>query len=94
MLQSLSERQNFNRSRTSETSSTTATTNHPQALAQVDISAIVNGVMQTSVAHVDTAPPTNIRMPRFGGSSTSSNQCNAAVISNTNTQASNQSNVY
>ena len=94
MLQSLPERQKYKRPRTSENSSTTTTTPPPQALAQADIGAIVNGVMQASVAQGDTAPPTNIRMPRFGGSSTSSIQRKTAVISDTNTQASNQSNVY
>ena len=44
MLQSLPQRQKFKRSRTSETSSTTTITNHPQALTQADISAIINGV--------------------------------------------------
>ena len=66
----------------------------PSALEQVYIGAIVNGVMQASVTHGDAEQPANIRMPRFGGSSTSSIQCGQAAVSDTNTQTSNHSNVY
>ena len=92
MLHNLPERQKFKRTKTSNTSATT--TNPPQGLAQADISAIVNGLMQASVAQGDTTPPSNIRMPHFGGSSTSSVQRGTTAISDTNTQASTQSTVY
>ena len=92
MLHNLPERQKFKRTKTSNTSATT--TNPPQGLARADISTIVNGVMQASIAQGDTTPPSNIRMPHFGGSSTSSVQRSTTAISNTNTQSLTQSTVY
>ena len=50
--------------------------------------------MQALVAHGDDASPAKICMPLFGGISTSSIQRGQVAVSDKNTQASNQSNVY
>ena len=96
MLHNLPERHTYKKNRISDTSTTSTTSVTLQSSAQANIGAIVNGVMQASAVQGNSVPPTNIRIPRFGGSSTiSSVQYNIPTnVSDTSTYASIQSSLF